>query len=80
MLPKIVAAGKVRKKSPRQMSLPWDRWDAMAAEIDAIASQFVLANCYDPRVASLQFFHWVDEGPPHSQTPAVPGKGTARER
>ncbi|WP_017658834.1 hypothetical protein [Baaleninema simplex] len=41
--------------SPGQMSLPWNRWEANDSEIRKVAKQFVLANCYDPKIVAQQF-------------------------
>ncbi|WP_277882611.1 hypothetical protein [Microcoleus sp. FACHB-68] len=37
------------------MRLPWGEWEANNPEIVAVAKKFVLANCYDPKFASLLF-------------------------
>lgn len=55
LLVKMKVKGKPKKHSPGQMSLPWDTWDAGDAEIEAVAREFVLANCYNPEVAVLWF-------------------------
>lgn len=52
---KIKARSRVKKKvSPGQKSF-WDEWDAPDEEIRKVAKKFVLANCYDPKIASLRF-------------------------
>ncbi|MFB2920982.1 MULTISPECIES: hypothetical protein [Aerosakkonema] len=38
------------------MKLPWDEWEATDSEIRQVAEKFVMANCYDPKVAA-QFFY-----------------------
>jgi putative transposase len=44
----------VKKKiSPGQMKLPWDEWE-LPNEIHEVAEKFVLANCFNPQVASAQ--------------------------
>jgi putative transposase len=47
--------------SPRQTKLPWAEWEACDPEIVEVAEKFVLANCYDPKVA-MQWFE--DAGVP----------------
>ena len=55
VLAQIKQKMKARKKSsPGQKSL-WDEWSADAEEIHAVAKKFVLANCFDPKFAELQF-------------------------
>ncbi len=57
LLPKVLSARERKKRSPGQMSLPfWDDWEATSGEIREVAEKFVLANCYDPKVAA-QFFN-----------------------
>ncbi|MGB7440134.1 MAG: transposase [Coleofasciculaceae cyanobacterium] len=57
LLPKVLKGkGKGKKSSPGQMKLPWDTWEAADSEIREVAEKFVLANCYDPKVA-MQFFN-----------------------
>ena len=41
--------------SPGQKRLPWDDWKAPIDEIHNIAKKFVLANCLNPEIASIQF-------------------------
>ena len=56
LLPKVVK-GKVKKKtSPGQMRLPWDTWEVEDSEASKVAEKFVMANCYDPKIA-MQFFN-----------------------
>jgi putative transposase len=43
-----------KKASPGQKSL-WEEWETPDEEIRKVAEKFVLANCYDPKVASLRF-------------------------
>lgn len=40
---------KGKKSSPGQMRLPWDNWEVNNEEIEKIAEQFILANCYNPQ-------------------------------
>ncbi len=45
-----------KKKVPGQMSLPfWDDWEATSGDIREVAEKFVIANCYDPKVAAQSF-------------------------
>ncbi len=37
------------------MKLPWDDWEVAENEVIKVAEKFVLANCYNPKVA-MQFF------------------------
>jgi len=46
--------GKLKKTSPGQISL-WAEWDASLDEIRHVSEKFVLANCFNPQIASLQF-------------------------
>lgn len=55
MLPKLVK-GKGKKSSPGQMKLPMALWEAPDEEIQEVAQKFVLANCYDPKIA-MQLFN-----------------------
>lgn len=55
LLPKILK-GTGKKVSPGQMSLPWNRWEANNSEIRKVAKQFVLANCYDPKIVEQVFW------------------------
>jgi hypothetical protein len=45
---------KAKKVSPGQKSL-WENWTLPTDEIVAVAKKFVLANCFNPDVAVLQF-------------------------
>ena len=56
LLPKVLKARERKKRSPGQMSLPWDDWEANNSEIQDVAEKFVMANCYDPGIAA-QFFN-----------------------
>ena len=57
LLPKVLSARERKKRSPGQMSLPfWDDWEASNEEIGEVAEKFVMANCYDPKIAA-QFFN-----------------------
>jgi putative transposase len=55
----LLAGMRLKKKgdraSPGQTRLPWDDWQAPMEEIHAVAKKFVLANCLNPQIASLQF-------------------------
>jgi putative transposase len=50
-----VMKGKKKKTSPRQMRLPWDEWEPLTTEVQAVAKKFVLDNCYDLKVAAQLF-------------------------
>jgi len=55
LLAQIKARSQLKKKaSPGQQSL-WEEWDKPAEEIRNVAEKFVLANCFDPRIASIYF-------------------------
>ena len=56
LLPKVLKASERKKQSTGQMRLPWDQWEPTQQDIRKVAEQFVLANCYDPKVAA-QFFN-----------------------
>jgi putative transposase len=43
---------KSKKSSPGQLTLPWDDWEVNNEEIEKVSSKFVLANCYNPEIAS----------------------------
>ena len=45
---------KVLKKSPGQTSF-WQRWEQPNEDVQKVTEKFVLANCFDPKVASLNF-------------------------
>ena len=38
------------------MKLPWDNWEVADSEVRKVAEKFVMANCYDQKVAA-QFFN-----------------------
>ncbi|MDB9496342.1 hypothetical protein PN441_06815 [Spirulina major CS-329] len=42
---------KAKKPSPGQTSLPWDQREVMNPAVIAVAEKFILANCYNPKVA-----------------------------
>jgi putative transposase len=50
-----VLKGKKKKTSPGQTKLPWATWEADNPEIEAVAEKFVMANCYDAKIA-MQLF------------------------
>lgn len=54
LLPKVVKRNK-NKSSPGQMKLPWDDWEVIDSEVIKVAEKFVMANCYDPKIA-MQLF------------------------
>jgi putative transposase len=55
LLERIKARSRLKRKvSPGQRSL-WEEWDKPAEEIRQVAEKFVLANCFDPKIASIQF-------------------------
>ncbi|MBW4596446.1 MAG: hypothetical protein KME46_26955 [Brasilonema angustatum HA4187-MV1] len=54
LLPKVVK-GKKKKTSPGQMKLPWAEWELLTTEVQAVAEKFVLANCYDRKIAMKLF-------------------------
>ncbi len=56
LLPKVLKKKDLKKRSPGQLKLPWDEWEANNTEIREIAEKFVVANCYDPKIAA-QFFN-----------------------
>ncbi|MGB6298303.1 MAG: hypothetical protein WBF90_19245 [Rivularia sp. (in: cyanobacteria)] len=56
LLPKVVKAKRKKKTSPGQMRLPWDDWEVVDSEVSKVAEKFVMANCYDPKIAA-QFFN-----------------------
>lgn len=45
---------KAKKVSPGQKSL-WDDWQVPIDEVVEVAKKFVLANCFNPDIAGLQF-------------------------
>ncbi len=56
LLPLVLKVRDKKKRAPGQMRLPWDEWEATNSEIRKVAEKFVMANCYDPKVAA-QFFN-----------------------
>ncbi|WGV24469.1 hypothetical protein [Halotia branconii] len=43
------------KKSPGQMSLPWDKQRVTEdTEVHEVAEKFILANCYNPAVPGIE--------------------------
>lgn len=56
LLPKVVKGKGKKKTSPGQMRLPWDKWEVEDSEVSKVAEKFVMANCYDPKIA-MQFFN-----------------------
>jgi putative transposase len=54
LLAKLRVRGKPVKISPGQRNL-WEEWDAPIEEIRSVAEKFILANCFDPKFASVQF-------------------------
>jgi putative transposase len=55
LLPTVLKSAERKRRIPGQMRLPWDEWEASKKEIRAVSRTFVLANCYDPKVA-MRFF------------------------
>lgn len=53
-LAKLRQTMKVKKASPGQKSL-WENWNLPIDEVEEIAKKFVLANCFKPENAVLQF-------------------------
>jgi putative transposase len=53
---------KSDKTSPGQKSL-WDEWNEPIEEIREVAEKFILANCFDPKIASQQFNKTTDKEP-----------------
>ncbi|ELS03668.1 transposase [Xenococcus sp. PCC 7305] len=56
LLPKVLKARGKKKRSPGQLSLPWNDWEKNSSEIREVAEKFVIANCYNPQIAA-QFFN-----------------------
>ena len=54
--PQLPSKKDLKKRSPGQLKLPWDSWEANNTEIRQVAEKFVVANCYDPKIAA-QFFN-----------------------
>ncbi|MEH2356117.1 hypothetical protein [Nostoc sp.] len=45
---------KGKKKSPGQMSLPWDKQRVTEdTEVHEVAEKFIQANCYNPAVPGI---------------------------
>ena len=61
LLPKLKKS-KGKKSSPGQTKIPWADWEASDPEIIEVAEKFVLANCYDPKIA-MKLFHEIPEVP-----------------
>lgn len=53
LLAGLSVKGKPKKSSPGQMLLPWAQWEAPEGEVHEVADKFVLANCFNPQIASL---------------------------
>lgn len=51
---KPIKKSQKNKKSPGQMNL-WESWLIPLGEIEAVAKQFVLANCFNPDIAIEKF-------------------------
>ena len=56
LLPKVAKDKGKKKTSPGQMRLPWDTWEVVDSEVTEIAEKFVMANCYESKIA-MQFFN-----------------------
>ncbi len=56
LLPKVLKAREKKKRTPGQTKLPWGEEMENNPEIREVAEKFVLANCYDPKIA-MQFFN-----------------------
>ncbi|WP_088242359.1 transposase [Calothrix rhizosoleniae] len=56
LLPKVVKGKGKKRTSPGQMRLPWDTWEVIDTEVSEVAEKFVMANCYDPKIA-MQYFN-----------------------
>jgi putative transposase len=54
LLPKVVKH-KGKKTSPGQMRLPWVEWEFEDSPVREVAEQFVVANCYEPKIAMRLF-------------------------
>ncbi|MBD2337633.1 hypothetical protein H6G64_11630 [Calothrix sp. FACHB-156] len=54
-LPSMKKEGK-SKKSPGQISLPWDKQRVTeSTEVHEVAEKFIQANCYNPAVPGIGF-------------------------
>jgi putative transposase len=65
LLAEIRARSKLKKVSPGQKAL-WDDWEKPSEEIRGVAKKFVLANCFDPKTASIRFDQPQRENPDKS--------------
>lgn len=54
LLPKVINC-KSKKTSPGQMRLPWVEWEIQDLLVRNVADQFVVANCYVPKIAMKLF-------------------------
>lgn len=54
-LPKVLKNKDKKKRTPGQIKLPWANWEADDREVCEVAETFILANCFNPKIAS-QFF------------------------
>ena len=53
-LPSMIKAGKAKKSSPGQMSLPWNNQKVTeSTEVHEVAEKFILANCYHNTVPGI---------------------------
>jgi putative transposase len=59
LLETMRAKAKATRSSPGQKHL-WDDWETPSEEISRVAEKFVLANCFDPKIAAARF-----DKPPH---------------
>jgi putative transposase len=55
LLPKVLSAKERKHRTPGQMRLPWDEWEPINPVITEVAEKFVMANCYNQRVAAHFF-------------------------
>jgi putative transposase len=55
LLAQIKARSRLKRKTSLGQTCLWKEWEAPAAEIRKVAEVFVLANCFNPKVASLRF-------------------------
>ncbi len=51
---------RIKKISPGQTRLPWAQWEPTNPEVQEAAEKFVMANCYDAKIA-MQFFNDVSQ-------------------
>ena len=54
LLKNLKLSKQLRKRSPGQKSL-WSVWAEPNQAIQQVTERFVLANCFDPKIACLQF-------------------------